>query len=113
MLPERAGQDARDLGYVGHVVRRPAGQQLFERHRAELRVFAHQTEMRRRQLQRVELVQVRAAELTELANQRFGGLAAITGESSLTIVRREAAAARKDALDSRHPVGDLAIGQMT
>src|SRR4029078_6123150 len=108
MPPEGAREDARQLRGVRHVVRRPAGDELFERHGAELRMLAGQAQVRRGEPEPIQLLEVRAPPLAELADEGGGGPATAPRKAPFAIERRETAAARQDLLDPRHPVGDLA-----
>src|SRR3954469_24993691 len=93
MASEGADQNTRQLRHVRHVVRRPCGEQLFERHRAELRMLASEAEMRRRQAESIEALEIGAPQLPELPDQRVRRPALVARESAFAIVRREAAAA--------------------
>src|SRR6516164_1518319 len=112
MLAEGARQYARDLGDVRKVVRGPAGDQLLQRHRPELRMFPAELELRAGHIQAVELLDVREAKPRELPDQCVRSPSAIPPEAFFTIEGRKASAAVEDAVDPRHPVGDLRIAEV-
>ena len=76
-------------------------------------MLAEQPQVRRRQVEGLELLQVGAPQLAELSDQRLRRPPAVARESPFAIERHEPAAARQDPLDPRHPVGDLAVRDMT
>src|SRR3954468_1931940 len=94
------------------IVRRPARKQLTQRDAAELRMLACLLEIGGRQAHGIERLEVPAAQLPELADERGRGPSVVAQEPAFAIKWREPATAGTDLLDARHPVGDLAIREM-
>src|SRR5215510_7796230 len=99
VTPERSREQARELRDVRHVVRGPARQELGEGDRTELGMLAGEPQVRRRQVQVRELLEVRAPQLSEFPDERLRRPPTIAEQPAFAIERREAPSPRQDFFD--------------
>jgi hypothetical protein len=97
---DTADHRAGDLRDVREVVRGPAGEQLRERHRSEIRVTARAPEIFLSEIERVEPREVLAAEPLEFGEKIARAPARIDDEARLAIERRERLASPADRISS-------------
>ena len=107
--------DPRDLCDVTQVMRYPGGQQLAQRHSAELRVPAPTVEIFGGEVQRGEPEQVCGSKLGEQVEELVQGFAAGSFEHGHPVERSERTrfAVGQQQLGAHHPIGPLTMNQMS